>query len=93
MKHPILTEEAIEVCKSVLLCKRVKSVKDREKRRIGSGSATLYDYPDYYELAFSVRDISQEVTCFEQLFERYAKVTMSRVVGWALPTLQLPPDA
>ncbi len=57
-------------------------MKDLEMRS-ESGSAALYDYPDYYELAFSFRDISHEVTCFEQLFERFAKVPVRRVLELA----------
>lgn len=34
-------------------------------------------------LAFSFRDTSQEVTCFEQLFGRYAKVGVVRVLELA----------
>ena len=58
-------------------------MKHRVKNQTEIRNAALYDYPDYYELAFSFRDISQEVTCFEQLFERHAKVTVSRVLELA----------
>ena len=58
-------------------------MKDSEKCRTESESTALYDYPDYYELAFSFRDISQEVTCLEILFSRYAKIEVSRVLELA----------
>ena len=58
-------------------------MKDREKCRTESGSTALYDYPDYYELAFSFRDISREVTCLENLFSRYAKIEVSRMLELA----------
>jgi SAM-dependent methyltransferase len=34
----------------------------------------VYDYPRYYELAFSFRDISHEVDLFEECISRYAKI-------------------
>ncbi len=63
--------------------KKIESVKDRVKNRTESRSIALYDYPNYYELAFSFRDISREVTCFERLIERYAKVEVVRVLELA----------
>ncbi len=32
---------------------------------------SLYDYPRYYEIAFSFRDIKQEIDFFEECFRRY----------------------
>ncbi|MDE0187175.1 MAG: class I SAM-dependent methyltransferase [Candidatus Poribacteria bacterium] len=58
-------------------------MKDCVKSRSESSNTALYDYPDYYELAFSFRDISQEVTCIEQLIERYAKASVLRVLELA----------
>lgn len=34
----------------------------------------VYDYPQYYEVAFSFRDISHEVDVFEECIKRYAQV-------------------
>lgn len=50
----------------------IKSVEDQVQQSTENESTALYDYPDYYELAFSFRDIAQEVTCLEILFSRYA---------------------
>ncbi len=71
----------------------IKSVEDQVQRSTENESTALYDYPDYYELAFSFRDISQEVTCLENLFSRYAKIEVSRVLELACgpsPYLQEP---
>jgi hypothetical protein len=34
----------------------------------------VYDYPRYYEVAFSFRDISHEVDVFEECIKRCAQV-------------------
>jgi len=36
--------------------------------------ADLYDYPEYYEIAFSFRDIQAEVDVFEECFKRFSKI-------------------
>ncbi|MDE0297943.1 MAG: hypothetical protein OXN17_04880 [Candidatus Poribacteria bacterium] len=58
-------------------------MKDHTKSQTESRSTALYDYLAYYELAFSFRDIPREVTCFKQLFTKYAKLPVTRVLELA----------
>jgi len=43
-------------------------------------SSNLYDHPEYYEIAFSFRDIGREVDVFEECFRRHSKVRVRRVL-------------
>jgi SAM-dependent methyltransferase len=43
-------------------------------------SRHLYDYPVYYETAFSFRDIREEVEVFDQCIKLYSKVPVKRVL-------------
>jgi len=40
----------------------------------------LYDYPKYYELAFSWRDIPAEVDLFEECFKRFSRIPVKSVL-------------
>src|SRR3972149_4413948 len=40
---------------------------------------TLYDYPEYYEIAFSFRDIPDEARFMHSCIERYSKIPVRRV--------------
>ena len=40
----------------------------------------FYDNPEYYDLAFSWRDIAREVDVFEECFRRYSKISVKRVL-------------
>lgn len=40
----------------------------------------LYDFPNYYEIAFGFRDIAAEVDIFEQCIRRYSKVPVKSVL-------------
>ena len=42
--------------------------------------ANIYDYPEYYEIAFSFRDIKAEVGVFEQCFKRFSKIPVRSVL-------------
>lgn len=41
---------------------------------------SLYDYPEYYNLAFSFRDIPGEVDVFEESIRRYSRIPVHRVL-------------
>jgi len=41
---------------------------------------TVYAHPEYYEIAFSFRDIAQEVDLFEQLIDRHSAIPVSRLL-------------
>ncbi len=43
-------------------------------------AASLYDHPYYYEIAFSYRDIEEEVDVIEQLIEKYSKTPVHTVL-------------
>ena len=43
-------------------------------------SRSLYDFPGYYDIAFSFRDISREAQLFDECFTRYSKVHVKRVL-------------
>jgi SAM-dependent methyltransferase len=43
----------------------------------------LYNYPRYYDMAFSFRDIRREVDVFEQCFHRHSKIRIRRVLEMA----------
>ena len=43
----------------------------------------IYDFPEYYEIAFSFRDIAQEVDLFEECFKRFAGVPVKSVLELA----------
>ncbi len=40
----------------------------------------IYDYPKYYEIAFSWRSITSEVSLFEECFKRYSKIPVKSVL-------------
>jgi len=40
----------------------------------------IYDYPKYYEIAFSWRDIQAEANLFEECFERFSKTDVKSVL-------------
>lgn len=40
----------------------------------------IYDFPEYYEIAFSWRDIPAEVNLFEQCFKRFSKTPVRAVL-------------
>jgi SAM-dependent methyltransferase len=44
-------------------------------------SRRLYDDPQYYEIAFSFRDISADVSLFEECFRRFSRVPVRSVLG------------
>lgn len=39
-----------------------------------------YEYPEYYEIAFSYRDFAREVDVFEECIRRYSRAPVSRVL-------------
>ncbi len=41
---------------------------------------TVYDYPRYYEIAFSFRDIAREVDVFEECIARYSRIVVGRIL-------------
>jgi SAM-dependent methyltransferase len=43
----------------------------------------FYDYPEYYQLAFSFRDIKHEVDIFEECFRRFSKIPVGEVLELA----------
>ncbi len=43
-------------------------------------SKQLYDYPVYYETAFSFRDIPQEVKVFDECIKQYSRIPVRRVL-------------
>jgi len=43
-------------------------------------SRRLYDAPQYYEIAFSFRDISAEVSLFEECFRRFSRIPVKSVL-------------
>jgi SAM-dependent methyltransferase len=45
-----------------------------------SGVVSVYQYPAYYELAFSFRDIPAEVDVFETLIQRYADIPVATML-------------
>jgi SAM-dependent methyltransferase len=42
--------------------------------------ASIYDYPEYYEIAFSWRDIPGEVDLFEESFRRFSQIPVKSVL-------------
>jgi len=46
----------------------------------------VYDYPRYYEIAFSFRKIPDELDFFEYLISKYARVTVKDVLELASGT-------
>jgi SAM-dependent methyltransferase len=40
----------------------------------------VYDYPEYYDIAFSFRDISEEVDVFEQCIDRFSRIPVHTVL-------------
>ncbi len=40
----------------------------------------VYDHPEYYEIAFSWRDIPAEVNLFEECFKRFSKIPVKSVL-------------
>lgn len=49
-----------------------------DKEEVDSGK--LYDHPEYYEIAFSFRDIPAEVDLFEQCFKRFSQIPVRSVL-------------
>ncbi|NWG10828.1 class I SAM-dependent methyltransferase [Candidatus Bathyarchaeota archaeon] len=47
---------------------------------MGKNLPDLYDYPFYYDVAFSFRDISREVDFFEQCIQKFSKVKVRKVL-------------
>jgi SAM-dependent methyltransferase len=45
--------------------------------------AKLYDNPEYYEIAFSFRDIAAEVAVFEECFRRFSRIPVTSVLELA----------
>ena len=43
-------------------------------------SKSFYDFPRYYDIAFSFRDIAREARLFDECFIRYSKVRVRRVL-------------
>jgi SAM-dependent methyltransferase len=43
-------------------------------------SRYLYDHPVYYEIAFSFRDINQEVEVFDECIRRYSRIPVKRAL-------------
>lgn len=43
-------------------------------------SKSLYDFPGYYDVAFSFRDIPHEAQVFDECFRRYSKIRVRRVL-------------
>lgn len=41
---------------------------------------SLYDFPRYYDVAFSFRDIPHEAKVFDECFRRYSKIRIRRVL-------------
>lgn len=51
----------------------------------------LYDYPEYYELAFSFRGLDEEVAVFERVIETFSQIPVRRVLEVACgPAPHLP---
>jgi SAM-dependent methyltransferase len=46
----------------------------------------FYDHPEYYDLAFSWRDMKKEVDVFEECFRRYSGIPVRRVLELASGT-------
>jgi len=53
-------------------------LKDRTKER--KTGRSLYDYPDYYEIAFSFRNIAQEAEVFDECIRRYSTIPVRTVL-------------
>lgn len=53
------------------------SIKPRRK------TAKVYDYPRYYEIAFSFRDIPKEVSLFEECIRRYSRIPVKSMLELA----------
>lgn len=47
---------------------------------------SFYDKPDYYDLAFSWRDIKKEVDLFEECIQRFSKIPVRRMLELASGT-------
>ncbi len=43
-------------------------------------SENLYDYPAYYETAFSFRDIGREAKVFDECIRQYSRTPIRRVL-------------
>ena len=50
---------------------------------MGDIDTRVYTQPQYYELAFSFRDIPKEVDCFEECIRRFARTPVHRVLELA----------
>jgi SAM-dependent methyltransferase len=52
---------------------------------------SVYDFPKYYEVAFSWRDLPHEVDVFEEAFRRFSKIPVQSVLEVACgPAPHLP---
>jgi len=49
--------------------------------RIKEKTFDLYDYPLYYDVAFSFRDIGKEVDFFEVCIKKFSKVEVRKVLN------------
>lgn len=43
-------------------------------------SKHLYDYPDYYEITFSFRDVRREAEVFDECIKQYSRISVRRVL-------------
>jgi len=60
-------------------------------RRITIEAATVYESPRYYEIAFSFRDIADEVDTFEECIRRFSRIPVRRMLEIACgPCTHLP---
>ena len=50
---------------------------------LNSEPLNLYDYPRYYEIAFSYRNIEKEVDVMEECIRRFSKIPVYRVLDLA----------
>lgn len=51
----------------------------------------LYDYPKYYELAFSFRGLDEEVDAFEKMINEFSRIPVHRVLELACgPAVHMP---
>lgn len=57
--------------------------KESTTSRIRGKVGKLYDYPHYYEIAFSFRDISKEVDIFEECIKRFSGIPVKNMLELA----------
>ena len=51
--------------------------------RKGDHLESIYGFPQYYEIAFSYRDIASEVDVMEEAIRRYSKIPVHNVLELA----------